>query len=795
MARQPAGAAPPRAAVLTAAALLLCAAAVTAWAPAGVMGDASNLLQLAATAAGTASAARRGRHSTGRTRWAWLALSAACACWGAGQLHWTWQELAGHGIPFPSVSDVGFLAFPVLAAAALLLHPAEGGRIQRRQRVLDALMTATAVGLVSWETALGAVVAADSEEDTLASALLVAYPVLDVLLLVLTVLILARTRTSRLPLVMVGAGLASLSISDSLFAYLQTTQSYAGGWVDLGWVAGFLLIALAGTAGGSPATAGPPTVAQRAPSASTAFLPYLPVVVAMVTTLALVVSGRQLSEGELLVSALLVGLLLARQYLTLLDNAGLTADVAAREAMLRHQAFHDGLTGLANRALFRDRLDHALALHARDMRPVSVVFLDLDDFKVVNDTLGHAVGDDLLVRVADRLVGAVRSGDTVARLGGDEFAVLIEDGGDPLEIGAKALDALRTPVVLGGHSLDVHASVGVCTLAPEDAPVPADELLTRSDTAMYSAKRSGKSRIVRYSTGMSLVELEDQELRGALRKAVQAREVTLVYQPIVEVGTGRLVGLEALARWTHAGQPVGPDVFIPLAERTGLIGRLTDDLLSEACTQLAGWSAGRDAPLSVHVNVAPTELVSTGFVTSVADLVREHALAPGQLVVEITESGIFADLELARQTVAALRALGVGVSLDDFGVGYSSLAQLNSMPLDSVKIDRSFLAHSDTDARQATFLEAVLRLARDIDLPVVAEGVERPAQLEQLRRLGCPLAQGWLLGGPVPAAGVPALLAQGGDRGQGGVQGGDRGQGGGQGGDRGQGGELRAFSR
>jgi diguanylate cyclase (GGDEF)-like protein len=721
---------------------------------------ASNVAQLTAATAAALSAVRYGARATSRMRWAWTAVAAGCASWAAGQLVWTVQAIRGSAVPFPSLSDVGFLAFPLFAAIGLSLYPASGGRTARWQRWLDAVMTSILVALISWETTLGAVIANDLSDDTFESALLVAYPVSDVLLMVLTVLTVSRSRHHRVPLLLMGVGVSAISVSDSAFAFLQSTTAYEGGLVDLGWVLGFLLIAVAGVLGRTSAWTevgdAPPAALQE--PGRTAVLPYAPMAAALIVTVGIAASGRSLSGGELLAFAFVVALLLTRQYLTLRDNARLTSELAAREAMLRHQAFHDALTGLANRALFRDRLEHALALHARDLRQVSVIFLDLDDFKLINDTLGHAIGDELLVRISERLRGSVRSGDTVARLGGDEFAILIEDGGDALGTATKALDAFRAPVVIEEHSLDVQASVGVCTLAPDDAPVSADELLTRSDTAMYSAKRSGKSRIVSFTEGMSLVELEDQGLRLALRAAIDHREITLAFQPIVDVGTGAVVGLEALARWQRDGVPVGPDVFIPLAERSGMLTQLTDDVLAESCRRVAEWSVGRAEPLSVHVNVAPTQLVAPGFVASVAALVRRHQLPPGQLVVEITESGIFADLEVARRTVTALRELGVGVSLDDFGVGYSSLAQLNNMPLDSVKIDRSFLALIDQDARSARFFQALLRLAHDIDLPVVAEGVERPDQLAQLQRLGCPLAQGYLLGRPVPPHEVPALL-------------------------------------
>jgi len=338
--------------------------------------------------------------------------------------------------------------------------------------------------------------------------------------------------------------------------------------------------------------------------------------------------------------------------------------------------------------------------------------------------------------------------------------LLLEDGGDASATTSRVLDALRAPVVVRGCAVSVHASVGVCTLQPGDVTVDADELLVRSDMAMYSAKRSGKNQVATYTTGLSLAEVEEQALREQLRDAIAARLLTLDYQPILDVQTGRIVALEALARWRPGGIAVAPDIFIPVAERSGLIDELTVQLLDEACASVAGWSACSDTPLSVHVNAAPSLLSSPAFVAAVAELVDAHGLAPGQLVLELTETGLFEDPNNAERVVAKLRAIGVGVSLDDFGVGHSSLARLGTIPLDSVKIDRSFLERVDSDPREAILLRGVLGLARDMGLPVVAEGVERLQQLDMLREMDCSMAQGFLLARPVPAAAVPDLLSR-----------------------------------
>nr|WP_239523644.1 GGDEF domain-containing protein [Geodermatophilus normandii] len=358
-------------------------------------------------------------------------------------------------------------------------------------------MTAGAVGLVSWQTALGAVLREDTGHDVAVRLLLAAYPVADVVLVVLAILLVTRTAGDRRPLNLVAAGLTALSLADSAFTYLGATSTYDGGSVDAGWTAAFVLLAVAGLCRPAvPAGAGD-RVARRT-SAAASLLPYVPVSLALGVALTRSLSGTTLQQAEVLVVALVIAALLARQYGTVRENVCLADDLAAREAQLRHLAFTDPLTGLANRSLLLDRLEHALSLHARDGRPIAVVFLDLDDFKSVNDTLGHAAGDDLLRHVAGRLRGALRGGDTVARLGGDEFAALLEDGGDPREAAARIAAAMDLPFPVAGSLRAMGASTGVVALSAGDAAAGADELMARADAAMYAAKRAGKGRVVHH---------------------------------------------------------------------------------------------------------------------------------------------------------------------------------------------------------------------------------------------------------------------------------------------------------
>jgi diguanylate cyclase len=494
--------APPRAALSaalgTAVACLLC----LSFLPAVAASNVSDVAQGIAALAAAVSAGRHARRCTGgRTRTSWALIAAACLCWAVGEAYWCWHTLRSDVVPFPSLADVGFLAFSGLMAGALLVHPAHGGRRAFLQRLFDGLLTAGAVGLVSWLTALGAIAEADGSTG-LERLLLLAYPSTDVLLVVFTVLLLTRTRSSRPSLSLVSVGVLALGISDSAFAYLGAMVIYDGGLIDLGWIGGFLLIALAGTCPERAARVedpvGRPADGEDEVVVSASVLPYVPVLVALSVVAAVTLLSRPLNELEMMAACGVVLCLLARQYLAVRDNVALARELAVRERQLRHQAFTDSLTGLANRSLFRNRLDHVLELHARDRRPVAVVFLDLDDFKAVNDRHGHAAGDDLLVQVAARISGATRVGDTVARLGGDEFAVLLEDATDPLQAAARVLDALVPGFVVGGTEQPVAASVGVAAVGADDPAVPADTLLARSDAAMYAAKRAGKATIASF---------------------------------------------------------------------------------------------------------------------------------------------------------------------------------------------------------------------------------------------------------------------------------------------------------
>jgi diguanylate cyclase (GGDEF)-like protein/PAS domain S-box-containing protein len=438
-------------------------------------------------------------------------------------------------------------------------------------------------------------------------------------------------------------------------------------------------------------------------------------------------------------------------------------DITGRKALedeLKRQAFHDSLTGLANRALFADRLEHAISRAERSPTALAVLFLDLDDFKTVNDSLGHSEGDLLLVAVAERLRGSLRASDTIARMGGDEFAILIEDPVDsetPMDVGRRMLAQLEPPFAHGGKELFVRASVGVATTRSRDHT--ADEVLRNADVAMYTAKTNGKNRLEVFEPGMHTAALTRLALKGDLERALERGEFTLVYQPIVRLAGGRLSGVEALLRWQHRDRgAVGPAEFIPVAEETGVILPLGRWVLERACAQAAAWNAISPQPITMSVNVSGRQLQHPAFAADVAAVLESTGLAPQLLTLELTESVLMQDAEAATAVLVELKSLGVRLAIDDFGTGYSSLNYLRRFPIDELKIDRSFVASLDDGPTQSAVVLSILRLGETLRLETVAEGIEETSQLAALRDLGADLGQGYLFARPLDAVAVTDLI-------------------------------------
>jgi diguanylate cyclase (GGDEF)-like protein/PAS domain S-box-containing protein len=430
------------------------------------------------------------------------------------------------------------------------------------------------------------------------------------------------------------------------------------------------------------------------------------------------------------------------------------------ERELSHRAFHDGLTDLANRELFYDRLGRALDRTARNRDPMAVVTLDIDDFKGVNDAHGHGAGDLLLTEMARRLRGSVRPVDTCARLGGDEFAVLLEgmDGAQAATLARRLLTELRRPFVVDGAEIWPTASIGVA--AASDA-MRGDDLLRQADVAAYEAKAGGKDRIEVFTPGMHSGALSRAAVAIDLRRAIDRDELFLEYQPVVRVDDGTIVGVEALVRWRHPERGVlSPGEFVSIAEDTGLIVPIGAWVLEEACRQVRSWECADDRRrIRLSVNVSPRQMRERDFAASLLDVLARTGFDPAQLVVEVTESALVDDVPEACRLLERLRAAGVRIALDDFGTGYSSLGYLRGLPLDVVKIDRLFVAGLGDDEAGRELALAIVRLVDTLGLPVVAEGVETARELDYICALGVDYAQGFHFSGAVDREGMEALLA------------------------------------
>jgi diguanylate cyclase (GGDEF)-like protein/PAS domain S-box-containing protein len=456
----------------------------------------------------------------------------------------------------------------------------------------------------------------------------------------------------------------------------------------------------------------------------------------------------------------------AEAELEMISKASRLAAIAIEQKQLTeklaHQAQHDALTGLPNRALFEERLHRALAQGRAQGWNVSVLFIDLDRFKQINDTLGHAVGDALLQQVARRLEGCLRRTDMLARMGGDEFTVVLSELRDPQyaqTVAQKLLDTLKAPFHVGGYELFVTASIGISGY-PRDGR-DAATLQRNADSAMYRAKTLGRNNYQAFMPEIGAGALESLEIENALRRAMENDEFQLRYQKQVDL-QGRLAGLEALLVWSHAKLgPISPTQFIPVAEESGLIVPIGAWVIGEACRQRAEWQ-NRFPRLSakVAVNVSVVQFTRKGFVESVALALKQTGLDPSFLELELTESVVVRDVQESVRQMERLRSIGVSLAIDDFGTGYSSLSYLRMLPLDTLKIDRSFLREVESDPHQMPLVRAIVALAHSLRLSVTAEGVETPMQLEALRSVGCDQVQGYLIGEPVGPDAIELLLAE-----------------------------------
>jgi diguanylate cyclase (GGDEF)-like protein len=663
-----------------------------------------------------------------------------------------WRLFAGAGLAGWAVAHLALpgavlLVLPACLLLALLQAPYARLRSVPNSPLRDQI--ALVIDSVLIAGSLLALLCTVLPERVMRPGLAAAYPVADLVLLTM-VLLLLLTRPgapiARVPLWWGGLAVLAFGVADTL-RLLELPGAWAGHL--LGPV--FLALAALSRAG----AAGEREVLPERDWLHL-LLPYVPVTATGVVIAISTGPGRHpLSPFEAYLGWLGLGLVVARQMFTIVDNTVLLDRVSEGQRRLHHQAYHDPLTGLANRALFRERLVAALDAHRHRGTPLALLFADLDDFKLINDSYGHAMGDKVLHAIADRLRGCVAADDMVARLGGDEFAVVLDHcPGDAEPVGHRMLTALGRPFLIDGHSIRVGASIGLVVPEPGEH-LSADALLRRADAAMYAGKRRGKGAMARYSGGndggahADLPHLLAQALSGGGDPRAAGFEVH--YQPIVRFSDGQTTAVEALARWTSpVAGPVHPDVFVTVAERSGLVGAIDDFVLDQACADAAALASVYGRPIDVHVNVSAARLGQDGLFEGISAALTRHAVPASRLVVEITETRRIQDLTGAAAVAGRLRSLGIRVALDDFGSGFNALVQLHSLPVDIVKLDAKLTDVDVAPERAAALCRSVLAICEDLSITVVAEGIETVTRAAAMAEVGCPLGQGYLFGQPGP---------------------------------------------
>ncbi len=725
--------------------------------------------------AGTAAAVVCLRAARGRTgvqrRWR-LLVGAGLAGWTLFRLWWVVQDVVLPDRPTTMVTDIGFLLLPLCLLVGLLNAPYTRPRpvptSARRDQIalmIDSVLIAGSVLALVW-SAVPDHVLDRAARTPLLMGVAAAYPIADLILLTMVVLLLLTRPDSpagRAPLAYAGLAVVSFGVTDTL-RLISLGDGPLSPLESAGYLLGPALLALGALNPLRPAPRSPVIGTER--DWLHLLLPYVPVTATGVVIAVSTGPDNPLTPFEAYLGWLGLGLVVARQMFTIVDNTVLLDRVSEGQRRLHHQAYHDPLTGLANRALFRERLVAALDAHRQRDRPVAVLFADLDDFKLVNDSFGHAIGDRVLRAIAERLRACVGDEDLVARLGGDEFAVVLDHHpADAEPTGERMLAALREPFLVDGRRIGVGASIGLVVPEPGE-PLSADALLRRADAAMYASKRRGKGAMVRYTGGndggpnADLPHLLAQAL-SASRPGAAGFEV--YYQPIVRFADGVTVAVEALARWTSpVAGPVHPDVFVTVAERTGLVGAIDDFVLNRACADAAELAEVYGHPIDVHVNVSAARLGQEGLEEAVSAALHRHGVPASRLVLEITETRRIADLTGAAAMVSRLRALGVRVALDDFGSGFNALAQLHSLRVDIVKLDATLTDVDVAPEHAEALCRSVLAICTDLNIVVVAEGIETASRAEALARVGCPLGQGYLFGqpGPLHRLTAPSIPAQ-----------------------------------
>ena len=729
---------------------------------------ADDLVLVVLSVVATVFTLRAARSSVGRIRAAWMVMAVAIGAYAVGEIIWFYDDVVRQEPPFPSIADGFFLVFPLGACVALLLFRSRTSRESQGRVILDGLIMAGSLVIVFWALILRRIYETGAATQP-EFALLLSYPVGDMVALTIAAVVLVSAKSGqRVTLTLLTLGLTCMALADGGYAYLTAQGEYvSGNIVDIGWVASLLLMTLAAAVGRQAGFT--ELAADESPGWASVWLPFTPLMIAMIVATAQLPGA--MSSGPLLpIGLLLVITVLARQLLAVSENRRLLAGIADR-------AMHDPLTGLANRVLFQDRLTYAME-NGHDGQSIGVLVLDLNHFKIVNDTLGHSAGDELLRAVAARIRDGVRSGGIVARLGGDEFAVLIHGSAERIgQVANLIVESFDTPFVIDDHELLIRPSAGL-SISDATGAQSSDELVNQADKAMYSGKRSEAVGVHLFTAETDLADNFDHEmferesrvraadgatavrLLAELRDAIDRSELDLVYQPKFDLLTTRMVGVEALLRWHHPERGViGPDEFLPLVHRNGLMAAVTDFVVNRALDDVVGWKS-LPVDLPVAVNLFAPSLADLELPARLTCALSDRGLDAAALTVEITESLFLDNLDHTHEVLECMRRTGIRIAIDDFGSGYSALSYLRDLSIDEVKLDREFIAPIIGDPRAAAVVRAVINLAHELGLSTVAEGVENAETASRLREYGCDVAQGYYLSPPLSVEELTASLEQ-----------------------------------
>jgi len=750
------------------------------------------------------AASRSAAHSR-RLFLGWGILGLAQLCVTLADLIWTFLEVGLGRVPFPSWADIFYLLYyPMFLAGVLFLPSRPFKGLERLKTLLDASIVMIAALLGFWNFLLGPLALLNAGGSPWERILTLAYPVGVLILLWALISLLYRRseKGNRSSLILLAMGVGVLIITETIYGYQSVLTTYAsGGLLDMGWAISYALIGLAGVwravqVPQAPAAQSGPALGSTARSRLDTALSYTPYAGLAAAYLLLALGPNHSLPLSFPVLALgvgvIIGLVLIRQVVTIQENdhlvkkmntvlgrvqrqtealssanQSLQSEIESRkrtEEQLAHDALHDSLTGLPNRMLCMDRLRHALELSKRrENYGFSVLFLDLDQFKVINDSLGHKIGDQLLIAIASRLESCVRSSDTVARLGGDEFVVILEDVQDQeyvIQSARRAQSKLLEAFDLEGRHIYITASIGiVCDLTGYTQP---EEILRDADIAMYHAKASGKARFEIFNTSLRERAMTRLEMENDLREALQRNEFMLHYQPIHSLKTNRLIGFEALLRWLHPKRGlIRPLEFIPMAEETGLINPIGYWVLNEACRRMRDWQIRfpQEPPLTISVNISGSQFKQPNFVEQVRQVLDETGLKGNCLQLEITESVCLNSTEGMRAVFEELAGMGIQFQIDDFGTGYSSLSYLQDYPIHTIKIDRAFIEKMGAN-NTSEIVRTIIAMAHDLGLDAIAEGIETEEQLANLKKFECNSGQGFFLNRPDDIQSVERLLTQ-----------------------------------